>query len=67
MPLFDYHCEFCDTVTEHLIKQDDPEPTCHYCQGSMTRLLSAPANSTGQKIQYVNKHLDRIGAKEFKD
>lgn len=69
MPLFDYHCEFCDKITEHLINANDPEPTCHLCKGSMIKLLSKPAHYSGAATAFVNHHLDKYGedGKAFKD
>lgn len=61
MPLYDYHCQFCDEVSEHLINANDPEPKCRFCQGSMVRLLSKPAHYSGAATQWVNHNLDNWG------
>ncbi len=69
MPLYDYHCEFCDLLTEHLVNTKDPEPKCSTCQGSMMRLLGKPAHYSGSATQFVNHHLDKYGpdGSQFKE
>lgn len=45
MPLYEYQCKNCDTVTEFLMKMSDPDPeSCPSCtQGPMFKLMSTTA------------------------
>lgn len=43
MPIFEYRCQKCGEVTEHLQKVfDSPPEKCHRCGGGLERLLSVP-------------------------
>lgn len=66
MPLFDFCCEKCDVVIEHLITASDPVPVCDNCKVEMAKILGAPSDYTGAKTAWVNKKLGTRG-KIYKD
>ena len=41
MPIFDYECHKCGTITESLQKYDEAGPVC--CDEEMHRLIGTPA------------------------
>lgn len=45
MPLYEYQCQNCETVTEFLMKMSDPDPeSCPSCsKGPMFKLMSQTA------------------------
>ena len=44
MPLYEYQCKKCHSLTERIQKFSDPPLTvCPHCGGEMEQLLSAPA------------------------
>ena len=44
MPLYEYQCEKCHSLTERIQKFSDPPlTTCPHCGGELEQLLSAPA------------------------
>ncbi len=44
MPLYEYQCKDCHTLTERIQKFSDPPLTvCPHCGGELEQLLSAPA------------------------
>ena len=44
MPLYEYQCKSCHTLTERIQKFSDPPlTTCPHCGGELEQLLSAPA------------------------
>ncbi len=44
MPLYEYQCKKCHTLTERIQKFSDPPlATCPHCGGELEQLLSAPA------------------------
>jgi len=44
VPLYEYQCKSCHTVTERIQKFSDPPlTTCPHCGGELEQLLSAPA------------------------
>ncbi len=44
MPLYEYQCKSCHTLTERIQKFSDPPLTeCPHCGGELEQLLSAPA------------------------
>jgi putative FmdB family regulatory protein len=46
MPLYEYECTTCHRHTEKIQKFSDPEITvCPHCDGTLERVLSAPAVS----------------------
>lgn len=51
MPIFEYRCQKCDELTEHLQRVSDLSPEkCRRCGGALERLLSAPAvHSSGKE------------------
>ena len=44
MPLYEYQCKKCHSLTERIQKFSDPPlDTCPHCGGEVEQLLSAPA------------------------
>ena len=44
MPLYEYQCKKCHSLTERIQKFSDPPlETCPHCGGEVEKLLSAPA------------------------
>ncbi len=44
MPIYEYQCESCDTITEALQKfSDRPLKKCPHCGGRLTKLMSLGA------------------------
>jgi len=43
MPIFDYACRNCETVSEILLKSSDPSPKCEDCGNTLYRVLSYPS------------------------
>ena len=44
MPLYEYQCKKCNSLTERIQKFSDPPlTTCPHCGGELEQLLSAPA------------------------
>jgi putative FmdB family regulatory protein len=44
MPIYEYHCDSCDTRFERLQRLDDPPlAACEECGGPVRKLISAPA------------------------
>jgi putative FmdB family regulatory protein len=44
VPLYEYQCKSCHTLTERIQKFSDPPlTTCPHCGGELEQLLSAPA------------------------
>ena len=44
MPLYEYQCKKCHSLTERIQKFSDPPlATCPHCGGEVEQLLSAPA------------------------
>jgi len=44
VPLYEYQCKSCHSLTERIQKFSDPPlTTCPHCGGELERLLSAPA------------------------
>ena len=44
MPLYEYQCKSCHTLTERIQKFSDPPLTvCPHCGGELEQLISAPA------------------------
>jgi putative FmdB family regulatory protein len=44
VPLYEYQCKSCHTLTERIQKFSDPPlSVCPHCGGEMEQLLSAPA------------------------
>jgi putative FmdB family regulatory protein len=45
MPIFEYRCEECDCIFEHLVLNDkDAEPKCPTCCGKRTKRLMSAAS-----------------------
>lgn len=50
MPIFEFLCVNCGTVSEHLVFADSEGVQCPHCQGSsLKKLLSATSSASGAK------------------
>ena len=48
MPLYDYQCEDCGSVSELLMKVSSDQPQCSFCGGSkLKKLVSAHSSLSG--------------------
>ena len=48
MPLYDYHCEDCGSVSELLMNVSSDQPKCAICGSSkLNKLISAPSSLSG--------------------
>ena len=57
MPLYEYQCKSCHTLTERIQKFSDPPLTvCPHCGGELEQLLSAPALQFKGAGWYVNDY-----------
>ena len=63
MPLYEYQCKKCHSLTERIQKFSDPPLTvCPHCGGELEQLLSAPAVQFKGSGWYVTDYA-RKGAK----
>ena len=63
MPLYEYQCKNCHSLTERIQKFSDPPLTvCPHCGGELEQLLSAPAVQFKGSGWYVTDYA-RKGAK----
>lgn len=47
MPIYEYKCEDCGTISEFIVFSDDEEMACRSCSGTkLTKLMSAHNTST---------------------
>jgi len=71
MPLYEYHCEACDSRFEKIQKfSDPPVDVCPKCgKGPVTKLLSSPAIQFKGSGWYITDYAkkDTKGAKDGKD
>lgn len=68
MPLYDYECEKCLGVVEHLLSMSFTDNTlpCSECDGTTHRLLSAPAvQSWNKDRRFPNLGQEGDGAMSF--
>ena len=73
MPVYEYECTPCRVVYEVLQGSDDPPlGTCPRCEGSVTRLISAPriarhnfSSRTAAKYANVSQHEEVTKEKEL--
>ena len=57
MPLYEYQCKKCHSLTERIQKfSDSPLTVCPHCGGEMEQLLSAPAIQFKGSGWYVNDY-----------
>jgi putative FmdB family regulatory protein len=40
MPIYDYHCDKCNTIEEHLVKNIEEPMKCPTCEKEMERLIT---------------------------
>jgi putative FmdB family regulatory protein len=41
MPIYEFKCEFCSNIDEHLMKISDPNPEkCSKCGGKVNKIMS---------------------------
>jgi putative FmdB family regulatory protein len=67
MPIYEYKCSQCNKVFEMLQSiSAEPLTKCIYCQGSVTKLISAPAFQFKGSGFYVNDY-KKANAKEDKN
>lgn len=67
MPIYDYRCRECDTISEMLVKSPTIVPRCRMCGGGTDRLLSTPhvhlppaSGFPGKDMKWVKDH-ERAG------
>lgn len=57
MPLYEYQCKKCHSLTEKIQKFSDPPLTvCPHCGGELEQLISAPAIQFKGSGWYVNDY-----------
>ncbi|MGC2110361.1 MAG: FmdB family zinc ribbon protein [Candidatus Korobacteraceae bacterium] len=65
MPLYEYQCKKCHSLTERIQKFSDPPLTvCPHCGGELEQLLSAPAvqfKGTGWYVTDYAKKSSKTG------
>jgi len=62
MPLYEYQCNDCGTVSEEIQRMSDPPlTTCKNCGGELKKLLSAPAFQFKGTGWYVTDYADKGG------
>ena len=63
MPLYEYQCKKCHSLTERIQKFSDPPLTvCPHCGGEVEQLLSAPAVQFKGSGWYVTDYARKSGA-----
>lgn len=63
MPLYEYQCKSCHTLTERIQKFSDPPLTiCPHCGGELEQLLSAPAVQFKGAGWYVTDYARKGGS-----
>lgn len=65
--LHDFKCTFCYNVFEEIVNSTEPNPKCPECYSATEKQISPPAQYTGALTKEINRRLDKLGAKEFKD
>ena len=62
MPLYEYQCKSCHSLTERIQKFSDPPLTeCPHCGGELEQLLSAPAVQFKGAGWYVTDYAKKSG------
>ncbi len=62
MPLYEYQCKQCHSLTERIQKFSDPPlETCPHCGGELEHLLSAPAVQFKGSGWYVTDYARKSG------
>jgi putative FmdB family regulatory protein len=68
VPLYEYQCKSCHTLTERIQKFSDPPLTvCPHCGGELEQLLSAPAVQFKGAGWYVTDYARRGSGSAAKD
>ncbi len=63
MPLYEYQCKKCHSLTERIQKFSDPPMTvCPHCGGEVEQVLSAPAVQFKGSGWYVTDYSRKSGA-----
>ena len=62
MPLYEYQCKSCHSLTERIQKFSDPPLSiCPHCGGELEQLISAPAVRFKGAGWYVNDYAKKSG------
>lgn len=62
MPLYEYQCKKCHSLTERIQKFSDPPlTTCPHCGGELEQLISAPAVQFKGSGWYVTDYARKSG------
>lgn len=62
MPLYEYQCKKCHSLTERIQKFSDPPlTTCPHCGGELEQLISAPAVQFKGTGWYVTDYARKSG------
>jgi putative FmdB family regulatory protein len=62
VPLYEYQCKKCHSLTERIQKFSDPPlTTCPHCGGELDQLLSAPAVQFKGSGWYVTDYARKSG------
>ena len=62
MPLYEYQCKKCRSLTERIQKfSDEPLTVCPHCGGELEQLLSAPAVQFKGSGWYVTDYAKKSG------
>ena len=62
MPLYEYQCKSCHSLTERIQKFSDPPLTiCPHCGGELEQLISAPAVQFKGAGWYVTDYAKKSG------
>ena len=62
MPLYEYQCKKCHSLTERIQKFSDPPLTvCPHCGGELEQLISAPAVQFKGSGWYVTDYARKSG------
>lgn len=63
MPIFDFKCRECGSVTERFVKSSTEEARCSCCGGETDKLLSMPhvvlpanAGFPGKDMRWIREH-----------
>jgi putative FmdB family regulatory protein len=65
VPLYEYQCNQCHSLTERILKFSDPPLTvCPHCGGELEQLISAPAVQFKGSGWYVTDYSRKGGKSE---
>jgi putative FmdB family regulatory protein len=63
LPLYEYQCKKCHSLTERIQKfSDEPLTACPHCGGELEKLLSAPAVQFKGSGWYVTDYARKAGS-----